>query len=73
MFSFSLTRARGTLPDELSIGDSRLKGAGLGVFARIHIKTGAMYGAYDGEAVDADVDRDKINTEYFWAVSTLFF
>ena len=60
------------LPDELEISESGLNGAGLGVFARKHIKTGAMYGPFRGQTVHSNVNRKKTNTDYFWAVSCRF-
>ena len=58
-----------SLPEDLTIKESRI--AGSGVFSSIHLRKGTLFGPYQGVKRDGRIDKTKLDTSYYWAVSSL--
>ena len=58
-------------PTLLGIQQSKIPGAGQGIFANIHIAQNTRFGPYVGEKVEALADA--FISGYSWAVSTLLY
>ncbi|KAH3798529.1 hypothetical protein DPMN_152129 [Dreissena polymorpha] len=56
-------RAEHTLPDDLEIKTSTIVGAGLGVFTKVGLDNGIMYGPYEG-----DIITDNNKSGYCWQI-----
>ena len=70
--SSDISYARATLPVNLEIRESKIAGAGLGVFSKEHVRLGGMYGPYQGVVVSKHIDKDKVDTSYMWQVHSFF-
>ena len=57
-----------SLPEDLTIKESRI--AGSGVFSSIHLRKGTLFGPYQGVKRDGRIDKTKLDTSYYWAVSS---
>ena len=63
-----IPHARATLPTNLEIKESKIAGAGLGVFSKVHVRVGGMFGPYQGIVVNKGIDKNKVDTSYMWEV-----
>ncbi|XP_052214571.1 histone-lysine N-methyltransferase PRDM9-like isoform X1 [Dreissena polymorpha] len=56
-------RADHTLPDDLEIKTSKIVGACLGVFSKVRLESGIMFGPYEG-----DIISDNSKSGYCWQI-----
>ena len=63
--------SRASLPGGLEIKESNIPGAGLGVFSLREWDIDSWFGPYQGKKVSRNVDKDKVDTSYMWAVRIL--
>ena len=68
----NLTPAVASLPTILTIRDSSIPEAGLGVFSNSQIPKGLRFGPYKGKKTGWEHITNKTNTSYVWEVEYYF-
>ena len=60
------------VPKQLTLKESAIPNAGVGVFAKEFIPNGVRCGPYQGSAVPKDEVSSGVDTAYMWEVRSLF-
>ncbi|XP_075255316.1 uncharacterized protein LOC142348034 [Convolutriloba macropyga] len=64
---YTENRAKLTAPNEVSVCNSGIKNAGLGVYANVLLKKGTVFGPYEGKLRnDVDQNWDSKDGDYSW-------
>ena len=68
----NMTAAVASLPPILTISQSSIPGAGLGVFSNSQIQKGVRFGPYKGKKTGWEHITNETNTSYMWEVRYSF-
>lgn len=60
--------ARKTCPDGITVRESGIKDAGLGIWSETHLKQNIMFGPYEGLKVDKSEWKELDMKRYTWKV-----
>ena len=67
MPKYTENRAKLTAPNEVSVCNSGIKNAGLGIYANVLLKKGTVFGPYEGKLRnDVDQNWDSKDGDYSW-------